>query len=310
MAGPFSQIWAGGAGPTMTAVEGALSTAGVEPETLDGSKQKRVMDAFRRADDATARRIVEELVDLLELYGYFGSDADGWDKNFDRVERALEPYADLSPFGQLTWKQPEPVAPGPPASVTPPPAQNAAPATAPTAATASAAAPAAPAPADEEIPGPSIAYLVQLLRRVPEAARPLVGPRRVDQSSVPVENEYDTQDFVHQLLRLLYSDTRAEEWGPSYAGKATRQDFLIRDESTAIEVKVTRTGRDHKKIGDEIIVDQRHYAEHPSVERLIAVVYDLVGNITNPAGFEYDLSKPSAGGMENIVIVVRWPEAT
>ncbi|WP_396048442.1 hypothetical protein [Aeromicrobium sp. UC242_57] len=151
---------------------------------------------------------------------------------------------------------------------------------------------------------------MDILRKVPHAARPLVGPRRKGQTSVIVHDEYDAQDFVHQALRLVYPDTRLEEVVPSFAGASTRTNFPIKVESTVIEVKVTRKGRSEKAIRDEIIVEQRAYGEHPSVKRLIAVVYDLVGNFSNIAGFEADLSKPSAGNLENIVIVERWPEAT
>jgi hypothetical protein len=113
------------------------------------------------------------------------------------------------------------------------------------------------------------------------------------------------QGFVHQALRLLYADNRAEDPMPSYAGRSSRTDFFIKAESTVIEVKVTRPGRGERQIRDEIIVDQRTYQSHPGAQRRIAVVYDLANTFTNPVGFEDDLSQHSAG-LQSTVLVVRW----
>ena len=93
---------------------------------------------------------------------------------------------------------------------------------------------------------------------------------------------------------------------PTYAGRSSRADVFFKAESTVIEVKVTRPGRSEREVRDEIIVDQRTYQMHPGAQRLIAVVYDLAGTFTNPAGFEDDLSQHSAG-LHSTVLVVRWP---
>lgn len=52
-----------------------------------------------------------------------------------------------------------------------------------------------------------------------------------------IRDEYDVQDLLHAFLKLAYDDIRVEEYTPSYAGKSSRVDFLLKRESTVIEVK-------------------------------------------------------------------------
>jgi len=106
-----------------------------------------------------------------------------------------------------------------------------------------------------------------------------------------VEDEYDVQDLLHALLRLHFDDIRPEEWTPSYAGKSTRMDFLLKKEKVVIEVKKTRKGLDSKRLGEELIIDMAHYRNHSDCRTLICFVYDPESWITNPAGLEADLSR-------------------
>jgi len=70
-----------------------------------------------------------------------------------------------------------------------------------------------------------------------------------------VRDEYDVQDLMHALLQIFFDDIRREQWTPSYAGSSARMDFLLNNESLAIETKKTRNGLTPKKLGDELIVD-------------------------------------------------------
>jgi hypothetical protein len=54
------------------------------------------------------------------------------------------------------------------------------------------------------------------------------------------DDEYDVQDIFHALLRLFVDDIREEEWTPSYAGGASRMDFLLPELETVVEIKKTR----------------------------------------------------------------------
>jgi hypothetical protein len=115
--------------------------------------------------------------------------------------------------------------------------------------------------------------------------------RREERPTLDVNDEYDVQDLVHVLLRLYFDDVHPEEWVPSYAGSASRTDFLLPAVDNVIEVKKTRQGLNAKVIGERLIIDIARYKQHPQCRRLICFVYDPEGRITNPAGIESDLNR-------------------
>lgn len=132
--------------------------------------------------------------------------------------------------------------------------------------------------------------LISLFNRFHLIARQLQD-RRLQRSTIEIEDEYDVQDLLHGLLHLISDDIRPEEWTPSYAGGSSRVDFLLKKEKTIIEVKKTRQGLTMREIGDQLIVDISRYQIHPDCERLICFIYDPEGRIGNPIGIERDLTK-------------------
>jgi hypothetical protein len=58
--------------------------------------------------------------------------------------------------------------------------------------------------------------------------------RHENRQTLIVNDEYDVQDLFHALLRIFFDDVRDEEWTPSYAGQASRMDFLLKDYATVI----------------------------------------------------------------------------
>jgi hypothetical protein len=144
----------------------------------------------------------------------------------------------------------------------------------------------------------------RICRRVALVIRQL-RERRDDRHTLDVEDEYDVQDLLHALLHLFFDDVRAEEYTPSYAGKSTRMDFLLKNESIVIEAKMTRRGLGAKEIGEQLIVDIAHYKAHPSCKTLFCLVYDPEHRITNPRGLEADLSKQSEGLDVKALVVPR-----
>lgn len=78
------------------------------------------------------------------------------------------------------------------------------------------------------------------------------------------------KDLLHALLLLYFDDVRAEEWTPSYAGKFSRMDFLLKNERVVIEVKKTRQGLADKELGEQLIIDVDRYDI-----RCIRIVKDL-----------------------------------
>jgi hypothetical protein len=114
--------------------------------------------------------------------------------------------------------------------------------------------------------------------------------RHANRPTLNVNDEYDVQDLMHALLRLHFDDVRPEEWVPSYAGSASRTDFLLPEVDTIIEIKKTRTGLTAKAVGEQLIIDIAKYKKHPQCRRLVCFVYDPEGHIANPAGIESDLN--------------------
>lgn len=112
-----------------------------------------------------------------------------------------------------------------------------------------------------------------------------------NRDTLDVDDEYDVQDLLHALLKIYCDDIRPEEWTPSYAGTASRQDFLLKNEQIVIETKKTRKGLNNKELANELIIDIARYTAHPDCKKLICFVYDPENRIKNPRGFENDLSK-------------------
>ena len=72
-----------------------------------------------------------------------------------------------------------------------------------------------------------------ILARFHQVVRQLLQ-RHDNRPTLDINDEYDMQDLLHALLWLFFDDIRAEEWTPSYAGGASRADFLLKAEKTFI----------------------------------------------------------------------------
>ncbi len=127
--------------------------------------------------------------------------------------------------------------------------------------------------------------------------------RHDNRPTLDVADEYDVQDLLHTLLILEFDDVRPEEWTPSYAGKASRVDFLLKAQQVVIEVKKTRLGLGAKEVGDQLILDIERYSKIADCKTLVCMVYDPENRILNPGGLEADLTGQK-GKMKVEVIVV------
>lgn len=125
--------------------------------------------------------------------------------------------------------------------------------------------------------------------------------RHNSRATLDVSDEYDVQDLLHSLLYILFDDIRTEEWTPSYAGKCSRQDFLIKDRDIVIEIKKTRNGLSAKELSDQLIIDITRYKTHPNCKTLICFVYDPEERIINPIGIENDLTE----NHDNLNVIVK-----
>lgn len=133
-----------------------------------------------------------------------------------------------------------------------------------------------------------------LIRRFHRVARQLRS-RHGSRNTIEIEDEYDVQDLFHSLLRIYFDDVRAEEYTPSYAGAASRVDFLLKQEKIIIEIKKTRQGLSAKEVGEQLIIDSQRYQAHPDCNTLVCFVYDPEGRVANPRGIESDLTKEING---------------
>lgn len=130
----------------------------------------------------------------------------------------------------------------------------------------------------------------RICRRFHLVAKQL-GQRRAGRQPFKIDDEYDVQDLLHSLLELYFDDIRPEEGAPSYAGAASRMDFLLPEIETVVETKMKRGSLSKKKLREELIVDKEQYRKHPQCRFLICMVYDPSGEISNPRGFEDDLTE-------------------
>lgn len=150
---------------------------------------------------------------------------------------------------------------------------------------------------------PTVEVLDQVLLNFHRFARQLRN-RHDKRETIVVHDEYDVQDLLHALLRLHFDDVRPEEWTPSYAGKASRMDFLLKRERIVVEVKKTREGLANREVGDQLVQDVVRYKEHTDCRLLYCFVYDPESRIGNPHGVASDLEKLSSEELEVKVMIV------
>jgi hypothetical protein len=129
-----------------------------------------------------------------------------------------------------------------------------------------------------------------------------LAERHDNRASVSVTDEYDVQDLLCALLKLHFTDVRPEEWTPSYAGNASRMDFLLKPEQVVVEAKMTRKGLGQKELVTQLAEDILRYQSHQDCKTLVCFVYDPAGKCGNPTALENDLTK-NQGGLQVIVIV-------
>jgi hypothetical protein len=141
-------------------------------------------------------------------------------------------------------------------------------------------------------PGDAIETVKLIFSRFPQAAQAL-RRRRAERTPLTMDDEYDVQYLLLAVLALHFDDIRPEEWTPSYAGSATRMDFLLGEHGIVIEVKHTGSRLSDKDIGEQLILDIAHYAAHPRASTLACLVYDPGKRIVNAKGLIRDLESAS-----------------
>ena len=159
--------------------------------------------------------------------------------------------------------------------------------------------------AEPQRPSTLEGLLETVIRGLSRAVHPLAH-RRKGVPCLSFDSEYDIQDLLHSQLRPWIADIRPEEFTPSYAGSATRMDFLLPRYSLVLETKRVRDKSHAAKIGNELIVDIEHYRKHQKCDRLWCVIYDPVRLLPNPSGLVADLDgkRSTSDGTVQVRILV------
>jgi hypothetical protein len=157
---------------------------------------------------------------------------------------------------------------------------------------------------DAPIAQPPLQRIEELCQRFHTVARQLRS-RHANRPTLEVTDEYDVQDLLHALLKIDFDDVREEEYSPSYAGKASRLDFLLKKEQLVVEVKKSRAGLGAAEVGSQLIDDIARYQAHPDCRMLVCFVYDPEGLIGNPRGIERDLSRDEGAGPFSVRVFIR-----
>lgn len=144
--------------------------------------------------------------------------------------------------------------------------------------------------------------LRRLIDRFHIVAKQLLN-RHGGRDTLTLNDEYDVQDLFHAILKIYFDDVRPEEFTPSYAGKNTRVDFLLKEHRIMVEIKKLRTGQKDKDIGDELLQDIARYKNHPDCDKLYCFVYDPTSLVNNPRGLEIDLMSESSEKLEIHVFI-------
>jgi REase_DpnII-MboI len=144
-------------------------------------------------------------------------------------------------------------------------------------------------------------FVATLCRRFPLTVGEL-SRRHAQRPAFQIKDEYDVQDLLRSLLRLHFDDIRPEEWNPSYGGRQSRSDLLLKAERVIIETKMTRKSLGRRELIDQLIIDKAQYRNHPDCGSLVCFVYDPEHRLTNPTAIETDLSDYD-GPLRTVVVI-------
>lgn len=127
--------------------------------------------------------------------------------------------------------------------------------------------------------------------------------RHSNRETITLNDEYDVQDLLRSILKISYSDVRAEDYSPSSAWWNSRIDLVLPQEDIIIETKMTSEKLTDKLIWEQIAIDIVRYQNHPNFKTLIVFIYDKWDFIRNKRWLTSDLERQSRNWKEIIVII-------
>lgn len=154
----------------------------------------------------------------------------------------------------------------------------------------------------EQVSAAELELVLQIGRGFPALVDALRN-RHDKRESLEVQDEYDVQDLLGGVLRMIFEDVRPEDPSPIRAGASSRIDFVLKRQRIVVEVKMTRTSLTDREVGNQLIQDIERYRSHPDCSALVAIVYDQARHIRNPRGLEEDLSGDRDGLLVSVVVV-------
>jgi hypothetical protein len=123
-------------------------------------------------------------------------------------------------------------------------------------------------------PAPTVAMLLQLCERLPQAAR-FLGSRREGKQPYRIADEYDVQDLLHAVIRAYFKYSIDEEpIGKVGGARSARADLALPDVNTLIEVKFVRGPKDQQRIVEEFAQDLLLYTAWAPLQTFIYMVYN------------------------------------
>jgi hypothetical protein len=155
--------------------------------------------------------------------------------------------------------------------------------------------------ASESVSSAAIELVRQIGRGLPDLLRALTD-RHNGRPGFEISDEYDVQDVVGGVLRMIFEDVRDEDPSPSRAGGSSRIDFVLKRQAIVVEIKMTREGLRDRDLGNQLIQDIERYRSHPDCSALVALVHDPERRLKNPRGIEEDLSGEREGMIVSVVI--------
>ncbi|MDR0767098.1 MAG: hypothetical protein LBE57_01425 [Methanosarcinales archaeon] len=126
--------------------------------------------------------------------------------------------------------------------------------------------------------------------------------RRNNKPPYEFYDEADIQDSLHAILRLFFSDIRAEDFVPEHAGGKSRVDFFIPEIQSIIEVKYAKETSRDKEIGDQLLIDINRYSKRTECKNLFLFIFDPLKVLRNSAGLVSDLERSESKMKIKVVI--------
>lgn len=117
--------------------------------------------------------------------------------------------------------------------------------------------------------------------------------RHDKRETLKITDEYDVQDLLHALLKVFHFEIYPEEWNPSYMGKSTRVDLMLKTQKIVIEVKKMSESLGKDALRKQLIEDSHHYNQNKECNTLVCFIYDPDRRLKDPEIFKADIEKPT-----------------